>query len=51
MGDIPNASYIILPFNFERYNNHSVLIVNMVGEYLFLSARDFNDLISYDLDP
>lgn len=51
MGDITNASYIILPFNFERFNNQSALIVNMVGEYIVLSKKDFNNLISYDLTP
>lgn len=50
MGDITNSSYIILPFNFERIKNHSVLIVNMVGEFLTLLENDFKNLLSYKLN-
>ena len=42
--------YTILPFRFERLNEGSVFLSNFVGEYTFLSSKDFADLCNYQLD-
>ncbi len=42
-------SYIKLPFNFE-YRKESVLMVNQVGEYLFLPYDDFYLFVKGNLD-
>lgn len=44
-------SYTILPFRFLRFPASEMLIVNEVGEYLFIKAQDFNELINYELNP
>ena len=36
------CGYIILPFNFKYLQNEKALIVNQVGEYLFLPLSKFN---------
>ena len=43
--------FVILPFRFISFSPHRVLIVNEVGEYLFLKPPDFEKLINYRLDP
>jgi His-Xaa-Ser system radical SAM maturase HxsB len=40
--------YIILPFNFMRFEEYR-LLVNLVGEHLFVSEKDFKKLINYDI--
>ncbi len=42
--------YIILPFNFMRFANKRVLLVNLVGEYLYLSNNDFGKLVALSLN-
>ena len=42
--------YLILPFHFAAFSPLRVLVVNEVGEYLFLARSDFDDLINYHLD-
>ena len=44
------SSYTIFPFRFMRFGS-DVLIVNEVGEYIFISGRDFERLRNYQLDP
>jgi len=41
--------YQLLPFRFMRLNN-KVLVVNEVGEYIFLSGENLNKLVNYTLD-
>lgn len=41
--------YSLLPFNFERLNAKDVLIVNVVGEYSFISHEDLLDLVTGEL--
>ncbi|MEK6690997.1 MAG: His-Xaa-Ser system radical SAM maturase HxsB [Nitrospirota bacterium] len=43
--------YIILPFHFMRFKKDHVLIVNLVGEYFYLSADDFAKMVDYSLNP
>ena len=42
--------YQLLPFRFTRLNDNKRLIVNEVGEFIFLSNEDFNKFINYKLD-
>ncbi len=42
--------YQLLPFQFQYFKDRSLLLVNEVGEFLFLSKEEFNDVISYKLD-
>lgn len=42
--------YQLLPFRFMRFNGNKRLVINEVGEYTFLSDRDFDKLVSYKLD-
>jgi His-Xaa-Ser system radical SAM maturase HxsB len=39
----PTANWRLLPFRFERLNGR-VLLTNMVGEHLFVSAEDFEQV-------
>ncbi len=45
-----NLAYTILPFRFMRFGP-DVLIINEAGGYGFLSGKDFNRFINYQLDP
>ena len=40
------SSYRLLPFRFMRWSGREVLVANDAGEYLFLSANDFDRLVS-----
>ncbi len=44
------SPYIILPFNFIRLGQKYVLIINFVGEYIYLSENDFNCLVAHSLN-
>jgi len=43
--------YQLLPFRFLRLNDDKYLVVNEVGEHLFLTGEQFSDLTSYGLSP
>jgi uncharacterized protein len=40
------SDYIYLPFTFKRLKNSKVLVVSCTGEFLFLPAEIFEDIIS-----
>ena len=42
--------YQLFPFEFMRLNNNKRLVVNEVGEHLFLTEENFSKLINYTLD-
>ena len=42
--------YQLLPFRFKRLNDNKRLVVNEVGEYIFLSEDNFAELVNYTLD-
>lgn len=42
--------YLILPFRFERTPEHDLLLVNEVGEFMFLNSPNFEDFVSYRID-
>lgn len=42
--------YQLLPFRFMRLNDNKRLVVNEVGEYIFLSEDNFAELVNYTLD-
>ena len=42
--------YQLLPFRFQAFDNENMLLVNEVGEFLFLSKENFSNMISYKLD-
>lgn len=42
--------YYFLPFRFMRFPSSKILLVNEVGEYLFLSSEEFEKLINYQLN-
>ena len=50
-GPATNAAdgYRLLPFRFERFNEREVLVVNEVGEYLFLDRESFDALVAHRL--
>ena len=43
------GSYELLPFNFERLNDTSVLVSNMVGEYCIIPQRSLEELVDHSL--
>ncbi len=43
--------YQLLPFRFMRLNDNKHLVVNEVGEYIFLTGENFGKLVNYALDP
>ena len=43
--------YQLLPFKFQDFKDRSLLLVNEAGEFLFLPKEEFNNMISYKLDP
>jgi len=43
--------YQILPFQFIRMPQEEILIVNEVGEFIFLDVRAFQEVIDYKTDP
>ncbi|MEW6386398.1 MAG: His-Xaa-Ser system radical SAM maturase HxsB [Thermodesulfobacteriota bacterium] len=43
--------YILLPFRFTPFSGNRMLVVNEVGEYIFLKREDFEKLVSEQLDP
>lgn len=47
---LPSSSYTLLPFQFMRVSNNSVLLTNDLGEYVFLSAGVFDRLVKKQLD-
>jgi His-Xaa-Ser system radical SAM maturase HxsB len=42
--------YLLLPFRFKRFPKSKILLVNEVGEFIFLNTTDFEKLISYKLN-
>jgi uncharacterized protein len=46
-----SGGYRLLPFRFMRWPSGEVLLTNTVGEYLFLDARDFEQLVARNLSP
>ena len=47
----PRAPYRFLPFRFTRFGQGRVLVVNEVGEFLFLSDAQFDAFTCRKLDP
>ncbi|WP_288185474.1 His-Xaa-Ser system radical SAM maturase HxsB [uncultured Sporomusa sp.] len=45
------SEYSILPFNFKRLPGRRLLLVNVSGEFIFVSSDNFNDLLNHDLTP
>ena len=43
-------TYTLLPFRFERFNKDECLIVNEVGEFIFITNEDFEKFVTYKLD-
>jgi His-Xaa-Ser system radical SAM maturase HxsB len=48
---VPDIPYTFLPFRFSQFRGNQMLVVNEVGEFLFLSREDFEKLVSGDLEP
>lgn len=46
-----STPYLVFPFRFMRFQKQKLLLVNEVGEYLFLKTEDFDKLLSYNLNP
>src|SRR6266508_1402225 len=53
----PRASYIhassygLLPFQFLQFDDQRKIVVNDVGEYLYVDNADFEDFVGHKLDP
>src|ERR1044072_3000275 len=47
----PGARYRLLPFRFLRFSDARRLLVNEVGEHLFLTNEHFDEFVSFRLDP
>lgn len=45
-----NFRYRLLPFNFMRFKESHFLLVNLVGEYILLSDKEFKKTIEYSLE-
>jgi hypothetical protein len=43
--------YTLLPFRFGPFPGKRMLVVNEVGEFIFLDRETFERLVSYDLEP
>lgn len=46
----PSGRYRLLPFRFMQFSDTQRLLVNEVGEHLFLTNADFNEFVSFQLD-
>lgn len=44
------STYQIMPFRFARFNEAEYLLTNDVGEYIFLSNKNFEKFINKELD-
>lgn len=44
-------AYQLLPFRFMHLDDHEYLVVNEVGEHLFVTKEQFDDFINYGLSP
>lgn len=47
---LPDRQYRLLPFQFIQFDAGRKIVVNEVGEYLFLDNRDFDSFVSHRLD-
>jgi uncharacterized protein len=45
-----DSSYELLPFKFDRFNDESYIITNIVGEYLLIDHEDLEALVHRKLD-
>lgn len=45
-----DSSYELLPFKFDRFNDESYIITNIVGEYLLIEHEDLEALVHRKLD-
>jgi His-Xaa-Ser system radical SAM maturase HxsB len=46
-----NERYTLMPFRFSPMPGKRMLVVNEVGEFIFLDRETFERFVSYDLDP
>jgi len=46
----PSERYRLLPFRFMQFSDTQRLLVNEVGEHLFLTNANFNEFVSFRLD-
>jgi uncharacterized protein len=46
----PNGSYRLLPFQFLQFDDDRKILVNEVGEYLFVTNRLFDEFVSHRLN-
>ena len=44
------SAYKLLPFNFRRRSNGSVLMTNMNGEFVLVGTKDFSDFVNHRLE-
>lgn len=50
LNEVENSKkYYFLPFRFQRFPESTLLLVNDVGEYIFLKTDEFEKLINYRL--
>jgi len=47
---IGSEPYRLLPFSFDTFKNNEYLVINSVGEFLFLSPTDFLSFVHHKLD-
>lgn len=45
-----STQYTLLPFRFERYDEHEYLLTNEIGEFVFMPIDKFNLFINGELD-
>jgi His-Xaa-Ser system radical SAM maturase HxsB len=48
---LPQNSYRLLPFQFLQFDDKRKILVNEVGEYLFIKNKTFDNFISHQLRP
>jgi His-Xaa-Ser system radical SAM maturase HxsB len=47
----PAGAYFLLPFRFQRFGAEEVLLVNEVGEHLFVPTNSFDRFVRHELAP
>lgn len=48
---VPGSEYRLLPFRFMRWADRQVLLVNEVGEFVFLAVEAFQAFVEHSLSP
>src|SRR5436190_130539 len=45
------GAWALLPFRFERFSSNRVLLTNMIGEHMFVTPAELDDIVARRLPP